>query len=549
MPVRTVWLSPLHLLRLYLTITLLSHHGRILNRLQGDLQSPLILLALSTAAYSVGCALTHFQSLYAPFYDLILTYLAFFTASVRLPILTIVSAASAAGVAVSVNYYKAVAIAVLWTLSSGTQLFNLRPFLRQVHQDVLLALAVCNVASAVMSDTCLRNTTVSDRKRPYVKKRENKSARLARICTSVTNIRAMRYMLLFAITMFMARFQMRPIFEKAGSRMIPWNLPQGYTLLEQLQGTTGLISVLEEDERKVRLMLSDHSILGGAYIEPGYEAETVFAQFHVHEAVRLTKFPGEPSHAQPGGRDGRALCIGMGMGVVSQALHTLGSDVDVVEIDAAVAALAKRHFAFNGPRVHIMDAKHYLSNAQQRVRNRSLPPYEYVVHDVFTGGAVPLSMFSVETFNAIRNVMTPDGVLALNFVGALDNPPTSTASRAVAAVRARLREVFEYVCAFSEADGKRVHNIVFFASNVKERMTFRQPTERDFLSSSNRRDALMSFQQRRLRPEQLGPRMPLKAATDHTINAGQWVTAKDHWKAMRNVLSADVWWAVARSSP
>lgn len=308
-------------------------------------------------------------------------------------------------------------------------------------------------------------------------------------------------------------------------RRLRGGLPQGYTLLAHAKDATGRVSVLEEQARQVRFLISDHSILGGRYTAQEFERETIFAQFHVHEAVRLTEGPGD-----------RALCLGLGIGVVAQALHEHGVAVTAVEIDASVARFAQRYFGVRGPNIVVRDATRYLDEAK---RNQ----FDYVVHDVFTGGAVPLPMFSVKTFAAIRDVMHEDGVLALNFVGAI-NETQSAAVRAVAAVWGRLRSVFQHVDAYTEDYSSLVHNVVFFASDKRQRLRFRKPLPQDFLGSSIREDTLLSFEDHRLEYGAL-PRVAPQDATDRVINAGQWITASEHWKSMRKILHGSVWYALA----
>lgn len=345
------------------------------------------------------------------------------------------------------------------------------------------------------------------------------------------------------------------VIEPGAARLRPRAMPRGYRVLAQAEGVTGLVSVVQGTSGAAgsksfgyRFLTCDHSVLGGAYTDPGYESETIFGQFHVHEAVRLTRLPGEPADAV-GGREGRALCIGMGVGVVADALHALGCDVDVVEIDAAVARFARDYFRMGVPpqRVHVQDAVVYLADAQQRVATGDMARYDYVIHDVFTGGAVPLAVFSPATFFAIRNVMTPTGVLAVNFVGALDTPPTTRATRAVAAIHARLSAAFNHVTAFTdENNSSTMHNIVFFASNTATRLEFRAPVERDFLGSGIRRDTLRAFPAQRLGAGALGRRMAASDATDWRIDAGQWVTARAHWRMMRSQFPRTLWDGLAR---
>lgn len=39
--------------------------------------------------------------------------------------------------------------------------------------------------------------------------------------------------------------------------------------------------------------------------------------------------------------------------------------------------------------------------------------YDYVIHDVFTGGAEPASLFAVEFLSSLRRTMKPNGSIAI----------------------------------------------------------------------------------------------------------------------------------------
>lgn len=330
-------------------------------------------------------------------------------------------------------------------------------------------------------------------------------------------------------------------------------LPKGYQVIAQKRSVTGLVSVVEDHNREIRFLTCDHSVLGGIYISDQFYGENIFGQFHVHEAVRLSRKPGEIAGEETGGSEGRALCIGLGIGVVANALHALGSHVDAVEIDPAVAFYAREYFHFRPENLHVEDAQKFLESARSFVYEGDMAPYDYVVHDVFTGGTVPLNLFSVDTFSAVQDVMAQDGVLVVNFVGAVSNDPSLTggearkakqAFAAVAAVAARLRALFPFVRAFSDGEESSVHNIVFFASSEENRVQFREVTDRDMMRSGIRENALMSFEEHELGPEIMNF-MDASQATDKVINGGQWVTAAEHWRVVRKEFTNELWPAMA----
>jgi spermidine synthase len=110
--------------------------------------------------------------------------------------------------------------------------------------------------------------------------------------------------------------------------------------------------------------------------------------------------------------------------------------VDVVELDPAVSRFALEYFglpneageskrvwsqsAANGAKgeqkmlkngaavhMHVGDGRHFLDEYGQT------GVYDYVLHDVFTNGELPPSLFSVDALKSIKRVLKPDGILAL----------------------------------------------------------------------------------------------------------------------------------------
>lgn len=81
--------------------------------------------------------------------------------------------------------------------------------------------------------------------------------------------------------------------------------------------------------------------------------------------------------------------------------------VDVVEIDPVVIDYAMQFFNFPVPRaVYIEDGREYIKNAPADT-------YDYVLHDVFTGGSAPPHLFSLEALQHIKRIMKPDGILSV----------------------------------------------------------------------------------------------------------------------------------------
>lgn len=102
-------------------------------------------------------------------------------------------------------------------------------------------------------------------------------------------------------------------------------------------------------------------------------------------------------------------CSGLGIGTTPSALITHGIDTTVVEIDPVVHEFAAKYFLLkeNNPPV-IQDAVSYTAGLVEAGQQ-----YDYIVHDVFTGGAEPVDLFTLEFLQGLSALLKPDGVIAI----------------------------------------------------------------------------------------------------------------------------------------
>lgn len=102
----------------------------------------------------------------------------------------------------------------------------------------------------------------------------------------------------------------------------------------------------------------------------------------------------------------------MGVGTAPAALITHGIPTTTIEIDPVVHDFATRYFDL--PQNHtsiIGDAVEIVNDMQSRAGNDNL--YNYIVHDVFTGGAEPIELFTQEFLEGLSNLLKPEGVIAI----------------------------------------------------------------------------------------------------------------------------------------
>ena len=97
-----------------------------------------------------------------------------------------------------------------------------------------------------------------------------------------------------------------------------------------------------------------------------------------------------------------------------------GVQTTVVEIDPAVHRLAVDYFAL--PKNHtaiIEDATVFVKKdllrieQEQKIDSNKDGRYNYIVHDVFTGGAEPIDLFTVEFIQTLSDLLQPNGVIAI----------------------------------------------------------------------------------------------------------------------------------------
>lgn len=292
------------------------------------------------------------------------------------------------------------------------------------------------------------------------------------------------------------------------------HLPPGLSLVAKSQSLLGLVEVIRDENRGVRFLRSDHSVLGAAYEKGGSSA---FAFVEILAAIRFFQPEAES-----------CLNIGLGTGAVPSMLGRNGIEVDVVEIDPAVVELTKKHFDFTPTgHVYVEDARALLQRTQRR--------YDLIVHDTFTGGTTPEHLLSVEVLERVRSILRPGGVFALNFAGFYGG----VEAEATYAVARTVRAIFPHVRAYRDSAPELsgpVGNIVFFASlsplEFKILPNARFDTER--MEQFVRGKAAWPIL------EQVPPG-PLVTDARNPLARLQLPIAERHFAAMNEMLPAEVW--------
>ena len=327
-----------------------------------------------------------------------------------------------------------------------------------------------------------------------------------------------------------------------------------FTLLARHESITGYLSVVQSGgPTPFRVLRCDHSLLGGEWlVTPHTQArgqtqrEPVFTVFVMLEAVRLVEAgPAPRADAAPPS----ALVIGLGIGTAPNALMAHGVATTIVELDPAVHALATRFFGLApAHRAELGDAVDYVARAAATAP----ASFDYIVHDVFTGGAEPTALFTADFLGGLRALLAPRGVVAINYAGDLALPATRLVLATVHAVFPACRLFRDSADERAGGAGADFINMVVFCvardgdgGRGRGAIRFRAATEADFLGSLARRRGLRPLDELEIAWQAApgdGQRV-LRHGSSAERELAQWQQhgAVSHWRIMRDVLPAAVW--------
>lgn len=88
-----------------------------------------------------------------------------------------------------------------------------------------------------------------------------------------------------------------------------------------------------------------------------------------------------------------------------------GIDTTIVEVDPVVHQFATQYFHL--PANHTAIIEDAVTFVQKAEKEREPRQYDYIVHDVFTGGAEPADLFTLEFMQGLNSLLKDDGVIAI----------------------------------------------------------------------------------------------------------------------------------------
>lgn len=221
----------------------------------------------------------------------------------------------------------------------------------------------------------------------------------------------------------------------------------------------------------------------------------------------------------------------------------------VVELDPVVHEFALRYFDL--PPTHeavLENAATWVNSLARQEAGRS---FDYIIHDVFTGGAEPLPLFTEEFLQGLKSLLRdPNGVIAINYAGDLAIESTKQVLNTINTVFDRRCRIFRDTPAESsssdESETDFLNMVIFCYPSSSEPITFRQPVEADYLGSQSRRHYLLPRPELELRFPSTEETERLKTKTLTTSNLREFEkkqkkSARRHWEIMRTVVPAAVW--------
>lgn len=208
-----------------------------------------------------------------------------------------------------------------------------------------------------------------------------------------------------------------------------------------IESAYGQIKIFDTETR--RYLLVNGTTQSVAPLDRNMESQSQYAQNMEWAAL-----------ARP--KSSRALVIGIGAGLMAGALERhYGLTVDTVDVDPAVVSAAKAYFGFR-PKgdVFVEDGRTYLERATRR--------YGQIYLDAFGAETPPYHMFTAESFERMRAVLEPGGILAINLVSMVEGRASAPWKSAYKTLRSVFPSVRAYL-ASDTTDG--LGNVVFFCSD------------------------------------------------------------------------------------
>ncbi|KAM0748557.1 hypothetical protein T439DRAFT_327816 [Meredithblackwellia eburnea MCA 4105] len=328
-------------------------------------------------------------------------------------------------------------------------------------------------------------------------------------------------------------------------------------ILSAKKSLTGWIVVGEHTARghEFRYLRADHSILGGLWTGPAREevikmmeemkvslwekvdenavvgtAESIYSTFLMQEIARLAGVPEKQMN-----KTEKALIIGLGCGLSARALENHGTKTTIVEIDPVVHDFSKKYFGVGEPSggLYLEDAREFLKRESEIGEKK----YDYIIHDVFTGGTVPSLLFTVEFWASAKKVLTPTGIVGINFAGNIK-------SRASHLVISTIMYSFNHCRAWEDGPPKGDFRNIVILCSPQSTVRMRNPVPVDYLpwpSAKIRKRVFDTYKDFEIDLRGTDRKEVVWDKTKGVLDREQVPGAREHYEIMKKVLPDTVW--------
>ncbi|MCX6929422.1 MAG: fused MFS/spermidine synthase [Verrucomicrobia bacterium] len=193
------------------------------------------------------------------------------------------------------------------------------------------------------------------------------------------------------------------------------------------------------------------------------------------------------------------LMVGLGGGSVQRSFEHYypGTKLDTVEIDPAVAQVARKYFHFqesDSQKLHLEDGRMYLRRSQAH--------YQLIILDAYVqgryGSSIPQHLATREFFELVRDHLTTNGVAAYNVIGTMEGSLPDI----VGAIYRTLKSVFPQVYLFPARSSQ---NVVLIATKTGIKTELPLLRQRAAMLERTHRVTLPGFGQRVERFQGLPP--------------------------------------------
>lgn len=152
----------------------------------------------------------------------------------------------------------------------------------------------------------------------------------------------------------------------------------------------------------------------------------------------------------------KTLILGLGGGTLYNMLSQHGHEIDAVEFDQRMVAIARKYFNLKSDAsIYIQDGRNFINSTQNR--------YDLIVVDLCHGESFPGQIYSKEAIKKMKTLLNSQGIILFNFYGFLEGSEGVAGRSLLKTIKLNQLEV--EILATPGNDAER--NLIFIASKQK----------------------------------------------------------------------------------